>query len=70
LLESGRFLTVAPGYLVRLRRHPALKILPIQFPSIRHEVAVFTLKGRSLSPLARLFIERVRAFAAPLAKGG
>lgn len=71
LVESGRFLTVVPGYAVRLPRpNPSLRILPVEFPKVRHQVALITLKGRSLSPLARLFMDRVHALVKPLTKDG
>lgn len=69
LLETGRFLTVVPGFSVRLPRpHPSLKVLPVEFPNVRHQVAIITLKGLSLSPLAQLFLDRVRALVRPLNK--
>jgi len=68
LLETGRFLTVVPSFSVRLPRpHPSLKVLPVEFPNVRHQVAIITLKGLSLSPLAQLFVENARAVARPLA---
>ena len=67
LVETGRFLTVLPGCTLKLpRKHPSLRALPVEFPNIRHQIAVLTLKGRSLSPLAQVFIERVRALVKPL----
>jgi len=69
LLETGRFLTVVPAFSVRLPRpHPSLKVLPVEFPHVRHRVAIITLKGLSLSPLAQLFLNRVRAIVRPLKK--
>jgi DNA-binding transcriptional LysR family regulator len=69
LLATGRFLTVVPGFSVRLpRRHPSLSVLPVEFPNVRHQVAMITLKGRSLSPLMELFLNRVRAIVKPLTK--
>jgi DNA-binding transcriptional LysR family regulator len=69
LLSTGRFLTIVPGFSMRLpRRHPWLRALPVEFPNVRHQVVIVTLKGRSLSPLAQLFIERVRDLVRPLTK--
>jgi DNA-binding transcriptional LysR family regulator len=69
LLATGRFLTVVAGFSLRLpRRHPFLRPLPVELPNSRHPVAIITLKDRELSPLAQLFIERVRALTKPLAK--
>ncbi len=70
LWATGRFITVVPEFALRLpRRHPLLRALPVDLPNSRHPVAVRTLTNRSLSPLAQLFIERVRALTKPLAKG-
>jgi len=69
LVETGRFLTVLPGFTLKLpRSHPSLRAIPVEFPNVHHQIAVFTLKGRSLSPLAQMFIDRVRALVKPLAK--
>jgi DNA-binding transcriptional LysR family regulator len=69
LLATGRFLTVVPSFSVKLpRSHPSLRVLPVEFPNVRHQVAIVTLKGRSLSPLTELFINRVRAIVKPLMK--
>lgn len=69
LLSTGRYFTVLPGFALKLpQTHPFLKALPIDFPSSRRPIAIATLKGRSLSPLAQFFIERIRAVAQPLAK--
>jgi DNA-binding transcriptional LysR family regulator len=71
LLATGRFITVLPGFFLKLpRRHPTLRALPIALPKTTMPVALVTLAGRSLSPLAQLFIERVRALTAPLATKG
>jgi DNA-binding transcriptional LysR family regulator len=70
LLATGRFLTVVPTFLLKLpRRHPSLKALPVELPNMRHPIAIITLKNRSLSPLALLFIERVRVLTRAIAKG-
>lgn len=68
LLATGRYLSAAPGVLVRLpRKHSVLKAL-LELPNTRMPIAIITLKNRSLSPLAQLFIEDLRAFTRPLAK--
>ena len=69
LLETGRFLTMVPDFSVRLpRRHPSLRILPVEFPGARHPFAIVTLKNRSLSPATQVFIDRVRTLTKPLAR--
>ena len=70
LLATGRFLAIFPASALRLpTRHPEIKILPIELPTARVPTAIVTLKNRSLSPVARLFIEHAREIAKPLAKG-
>jgi DNA-binding transcriptional LysR family regulator len=69
LLANGRFLTALPEFSLRLPgKHPWLRALPVELPKSRHPIAIITLKDRSLSPLAQLFIERVRVITKPLAK--
>jgi hypothetical protein len=50
--------------------HPPLKALPIALPHTRAPIGLITLKGRTLTPLAQLFIETVRAVAKPMAQAG
>jgi DNA-binding transcriptional LysR family regulator len=75
LVATGRFLTVFAEYSLRFPRTdhaqlgPSLKALPVELPGARRTVKVVTLKNRSLSPLAELFIDRMRAVTKPLAKG-
>lgn len=70
LLATGRFLTVLPGFSLRLpRRRLTLAALPLELSKTRMPVAIIALKNRSLSPLAQLFVERVRAVTRPLTKG-
>jgi DNA-binding transcriptional LysR family regulator len=68
LLATGHFLALLPGFSLRLpRRHASLRALPVELPGVRMPIAIITSKGRSLSPLAQLFIARVRALTKPLA---
>jgi DNA-binding transcriptional LysR family regulator len=68
MLATGRYLSMVPRYWVLLpRRNPALKILPVDFPNTRLDVAIITLKNRSLSHAAELFIDSVRTLTKPLA---
>jgi len=68
MLATGRFLTVLPGFLLRLPgRYPRLKAAPVAFPNAATPIGIITLKGRTLTPLAQRFIETVRALARPLA---
>jgi DNA-binding transcriptional LysR family regulator len=71
LLATGRFLTIVPGSVLRFGAERAvLEPLPVRLPNWRLPVAVITLKNRTLSPLAQLFLEAARQIARPLAKAG
>src|ERR1700704_3852626 len=48
---------------------PELKVLPVTLPMTRVPVGIVTLKNRTLSPVAKLFIDHARDVARPLAKG-
>jgi DNA-binding transcriptional LysR family regulator len=68
LLATERFLTVVVSFSLLLpRKHPVLKALPVKLPDIRQPVGITTLKNRSLSPVAQMFIESVRELVKPLA---
>ena len=67
LLATGRFLTMVSGYTLRLPgRHASLKALPVELDHARGTIAIITLKNRTLSPLAELFIKTTRAVVKPL----
>ena len=69
LVASGRFLTVFPEYSLKFPGiGPSLKALPVELPGARRTVKIVNLKNRSLSPLAELFIDSMRALTRPLAK--
>jgi hypothetical protein len=68
LLATGRYLTMVPRFWVLLpRRNRSLRVLLLEFPNTRANVASITLKHRSLSRATELFIESVRALTKPLA---
>ncbi len=70
LLETGRFLTVVPGSVLRFGpKRTLFKVLPIELPRWPYPVAIITLKNRTLSPVAQLFIECARAVTRPLVTG-
>jgi len=61
LLESGRFLIMLARYGFMLpSKDPSLKVLPVELPDPHGATAILTLKNRTLSPLAELFIRTVR----------
>jgi DNA-binding transcriptional LysR family regulator len=68
-LAKGRYLTVLPSFMLKVPGwHPRLKALPVALPNTRAPIALITLRGRMLTPLAQLFIENVRATAKPMAQ--
>jgi DNA-binding transcriptional LysR family regulator len=70
LAATGRFLAVVPASVMKFHaRHVSLKVLPVELPTTQRQIGVITLKNRTLSPLAQLFIECAREVAKPLAKG-
>jgi DNA-binding transcriptional LysR family regulator len=67
LLATGRFLAIQPGFSLRLpRKHPSLTTLPVDLSATRRPIAIVTLKNRTLSPIAKLFLDRVRSAVKPL----
>lgn len=69
LLPGGPFVTIVPNSVMRFgsERLP-FEPLPIKLPRPAHPVAITTLKNRTLSPIAQLFIECVRELSKPLSK--
>ena len=69
MLATGRFLTVMPSFMLGVAgRNPPLKALPVTLPNSRMPVGIITLKNRTLTPIAQLFIESVRSSAKELTK--
>jgi len=68
LLAAGRFLTMHPAIMVSLSRHVPLKRLDVDFAGLARPVGIITLKHRTLSPLAELFVDTARKLATPLAR--
>ncbi len=67
MVATGPFITALPAFTVRLDAgQPTLKALPVDLPARSWPVAIVTLKNRSLSPVAQLFIDHVRDFTASL----
>jgi DNA-binding transcriptional LysR family regulator len=65
LAASSKFVTMLPSSILRFNAlgHP-LKILPIKLAPQRRPVGIVTLRNRTLTPAARLFIECVLRTAA------
>jgi DNA-binding transcriptional LysR family regulator len=60
LVASAQFVTMLPGSVLGFsNRDESLKVLPIRLPVGQRPVAIVTLKNRTCSPAAKLFIECV-----------
>ncbi|HEY6258685.1 MAG TPA: LysR family transcriptional regulator [Xanthobacteraceae bacterium] len=69
LLATGRFLAIIPASVLRFGAAASvLKVVPCALPPSVQPVAVTTLKNRTLSPTAKLFVEFARAVAKPADK--
>jgi DNA-binding transcriptional LysR family regulator len=70
LLATGRFLTIFSSSVLRFpTRRPEIKVLPVEMPKAHVPNGIVTLKGRTLSPVAQLFIEHARELAKSMARG-
>jgi len=69
LVATARFITVLPqSMLPVMAKNLSLKALPVDLPRQRRPIAVVALKNRTLSAIAQLFIQTVRAVAKPRMK--
>jgi DNA-binding transcriptional LysR family regulator len=67
LVETGRFLTILPGSTLHFgARRLRMKVLAVALPTEARPVQVVTLRNRTPNPIAKLFIDELRAFAKPL----
>ena len=57
LPASGRLLSVLPSSVLRFSSQLPVKVLPVDFPAKTGSVGIVWLKDRTLSPVARLFIQ-------------
>jgi DNA-binding transcriptional LysR family regulator len=70
LAATGPYLAIIPTSTLKFPgMHPGVKMLPVELPTTRRQIAIFRLKNRTPSPLAQLFIECAREIAQPLASG-
>jgi DNA-binding transcriptional LysR family regulator len=64
MIATGRFVGLLPGSVARFSaKRVGLKILPVQVPTVLGSVVVITVKKRTPSPLAQIFISSARAVA-------
>src|SRR5262249_27788957 len=66
LVTTGRLLAMVPISILRLSRRSGIKILPVKLQYDSVPVGIITLKNRTLSPVAQLFIETAREVSKPL----
>src|SRR5262249_51148473 len=65
--RAAAFFPFVPTSMLRFpRRRPEIKVLPIKLSIARVPFGIVTLRNRTLSPVAQLFIEDARAVAKPL----
>jgi molybdate transport repressor ModE-like protein len=70
LAATGPYLAVVPASIFSIPgKHKTLIKLPVELPSTQQQIAILTLRNRTLSPLAQLFIDCAREVAKPFAKG-
>jgi DNA-binding transcriptional LysR family regulator len=68
LIAGGRFVGLLPRSTAQFNAKPVgLRILPMQLPGARIAAGVITVKNRTLSPLADLFIDCARDVAKSIA---
>jgi DNA-binding transcriptional LysR family regulator len=68
LLQSGRLLSIFTTAVFPTKQSD-VKILPIKLPIAHAPVGIVTLKGRTLSPVGRLFVDGARETAKLIAQG-
>jgi DNA-binding transcriptional LysR family regulator len=67
MLASGRFLTMVPASVVQLSGgNREIKALPVDIPKVGRPIGIVTLKKRTLSPVAQLFIDAAREVASSI----
>jgi DNA-binding transcriptional LysR family regulator len=70
MLPRGPYLGILPSSLLRFGANlPRLKVLPVDLAIPSWQVGIMTLKNRTLTPVAQLFIACAREVVKPLASG-
>jgi DNA-binding transcriptional LysR family regulator len=68
LVATGDFVTMLPASMVTLGGHLPLKFLRVASPVVARPTGIITLKNRTRSSLAGLFIDEARKLARTLAR--
>jgi DNA-binding transcriptional LysR family regulator len=64
LIATGKFVGILPSSVAQFSaKRVGLKVLPVKVPGLRASVSIITVKRRTTSPLAELFIGSARAVA-------
>ena len=67
LLDTGRYVSVLPGSLLAFSPlRGSLRVLPVKVPETTGPIGITKLRHRSLTPVAKLFIDEARKITAPL----
>lgn len=66
LLATDRYLTILPQSVLRFPTPQLIKMLPVDLSLRRMPIGILTMKGRTLSPAAQLFVDAAREVAKPL----
>jgi DNA-binding transcriptional LysR family regulator len=67
LLATGRFVSIVQGSVMRFNlNNPVFKVLPIDLPMTRRPIGAITLKTRTITPVAQLFIDYAHEVAKAL----
>jgi DNA-binding transcriptional LysR family regulator len=67
LVATGRFVGVLPSSVAHFNRRAGLEVLPLKLPPVHFAASIVTVKGRTLSPAATLFIDCARQAIRPIA---
>lgn len=68
LIATGRFVGLLPSSVAHFNERIGLQILPIKLPPVHIPARLVTVKGRTLNPSAKLFIDCAREVVRPIAK--
>ena len=61
MLSTGRYLAIYPGSLLKLAaKRLSITVLPIKLNVPSNFVGIVTLKGRTISPVSRLFVDTAK----------
>ena len=67
LVATGRFLSIITS-VVKLSKRPEVAVLPVKLQHASAPVGIISLKSRTLSPAAQLFLDEAREVAKPFGR--